>query len=598
MSIHLESETQLSVTVFAYCCGSETDHTLDRRLVSLLSEANLDPTVVLCNGILKKSCPVMFADGVSTSNSLVKKLTCARCKLKSKRWQQDQQNIRFITIESLLQTKYRSARAVRLAIRHMVYKLREDTALYRKLLYNDLLRVKCDIRTLEQEHQSSIQRSLESSSVMKLALEAGIPRQTVLVHNALYGTNAMIWDFAQANTLDICSYYGSFNPVDRTRLVHIERVALPQLDQLKLGVWRHLRDNVLSHASTKRVTDFLKLGLTVNRSFQFSKPPATGRDVLEKFQIDHSTRVVLALFSSPDETISAFEVGVFCPPNPAKVRSAPLDFLRLVMDVARALPDKLFIVRLHPRMGRTARERPESSYLGEIVSLLSAAPSNVLINEPSDEISLFDVAQFADVALSMGTTAAIQIGAMGVPIVNCSPDFGAPYPLDLYEDIATDPLSLAEILGRVSRFSDIALVTRRFRFLDYYLSGRGVRLVPDEEVDEHWHIDDSGYPLSSLKSRIAVTIRQKLRDAVYLKLVLLLIREIAIEPQNTKCGSSLESQDMVRNMILQKTTLDEQLLTVNRHNSDDVDGTDTEHVSLAVNELRDLAGWKVHYPKV
>jgi hypothetical protein len=63
------------------------------------------------------------------------------------------------------------------------------------------------------------------------------------------------------------------------------------------------------------------------------------------------------------------------------------------------------------------RESVRSPVVDELMELLSGRPSNVSVNLPTDEISLYDIMQVVDVVLSYRSSVGAELAAFGIPVV-------------------------------------------------------------------------------------------------------------------------------------------------------------------------------------
>src|SRR5690606_6941171 len=92
--------------------------------------------------------------------------------------------------------------------------------------------------------------------------------------------------------------------------------------------------------------------------------------------------------------------------------------------------DLFLIIRVHPREFPNKRDSLKSDHALELEQTLSELPENVRVNWPSDNISLYDLAQIMDVCLNSWSTAGKEMGTLGIPVVLYSADLVF-YPADL-----------------------------------------------------------------------------------------------------------------------------------------------------------------------
>jgi hypothetical protein len=104
------------------------------------------------------------------------------------------------------------------------------------------------------------------------------------------------------------------------------------------------------------------------------------------------------------------------------VFSSQVEWVKWLLEFARARPDVHLVVRAHPREFAVNGKggRSEHSYLLEEVFL--DKPDNVSINLPSDKIALYDLLMEIDVALIAWSSAGMEAGMLGIPVVTYAGD--------------------------------------------------------------------------------------------------------------------------------------------------------------------------------
>ncbi len=109
-------------------------------------------------------------------------------------------------------------------------------------------------------------------------------------------------------------------------------------------------------------------------------------------------------------------------PRNNEVFSSQIEWVKWLFDFARARPDIHLVVRVHPREFAVngIGERSEHSYLLE--AAFSEKPENASINLPSDGIAIYDLLMEVDVALIAWSSAGMDAGMLGVPVVTYAGD--------------------------------------------------------------------------------------------------------------------------------------------------------------------------------
>jgi hypothetical protein len=90
-----------------------------------------------------------------------------------------------------------------------------------------------------------------------------------------------------------------------------------------------------------------------------------------------------------------------------------VDWVQAVIEYVANRPDIFFIIRVHPREFRGNI----SQHATELKALFETLPANVRVNWPTDEISIFDLAEITDVILNAWSSAGKEMALLGLPAV-------------------------------------------------------------------------------------------------------------------------------------------------------------------------------------
>src|SRR5262249_38520391 len=107
-----------------------------------------------------------------------------------------------------------------------------------------------------------------------------------------------------------------------------------------------------------------------------------------------------------------------------------LGWIRALIDWIRTKPDRFLLVRVHPREFPNKRDRKKSEHAEALERELATLPPNVRVNWPTDELSIYDVAEQADVFLNAWSSAGKEMTLLGLPVVIFCPEV-LQYPAEL-----------------------------------------------------------------------------------------------------------------------------------------------------------------------
>jgi hypothetical protein len=86
-----------------------------------------------------------------------------------------------------------------------------------------------------------------------------------------------------------------------------------------------------------------------------------------------------------------------------------------------ARPDLFLLLRVHPREFPNKREGLKSEHASALEQALTELPPNVRVNWPSDKLSIYDIAEQADVVLNAWSSAGKEMALLGLPVVTYCP---------------------------------------------------------------------------------------------------------------------------------------------------------------------------------
>lgn len=160
-------------------------------------------------------------------------------------------------------------------------------------------------------------------------------------------------------------------------------------------------------------------------------------------------RVILIALSSEDESIVCAETSG---------RRKPLGWIRSqnyllkwVKKKSSLFPDYYFIIRIHPRTAKTKRENKESDDLREKIKFFGIPPSNVYLDLPPQQASIYALFKQVDLVLTSWSSVGWEALAFGVPSICLVPGKSF-YPANLNYAIPKGYSDLEKMLTKECTF--------------------------------------------------------------------------------------------------------------------------------------------------
>jgi hypothetical protein len=413
------------------------EHSFPEALVGeMLLEKGMDVTAVRCRGVLRPLCPAGQAAGFTANTPVqVQQRLCARCHAKG-RLADRVIGLRHIEIddyaekgdEALIDKLIQQANVLRpeLQLAKDFEQLHiQEHAVGRTALYELILRhKKNDFEFSDEvwrEYLIFLRLAARVSLMSKRILRAEKPDR-VSAYNSLYVAHRAFCMLARQS--GIAQYF-----------MHAGTNLSRQHGTLMIGqdfTWRYLRDLVdrydeyakkpVTPAVIDDVTRHFLCLLSSSNSFVYSTARSKEYfDVRAHFGVQPDQRLIVASTSSYDERFAVESVNA-SPPSADLLFPRILDWITYLIELAMSRPDWCILIRVHPREFPNKRDRVQSEHARRMKDILQDPPSNVKVNWPDDNLSLYDLAQEADLFLNAWSSVGKEMALLGLPVVIYSPD--------------------------------------------------------------------------------------------------------------------------------------------------------------------------------
>jgi hypothetical protein len=290
----------------------------------------------------------------------------------------------------------------------------------------------------------------------------------VVLYSSGYSVNLVFCRVAE--TMGIVQYYMNAGSNISDRLQKVVLARGHSLQKRLLGYWPEFRDRPCPPAVMRYVTNHFLEVLQGRSAFVYS----AGRsidvpDIRERFGIRSDQKILLATLSSLDELFAAEATGLF-PKDYDTPFPDQVSWLHTLFPWVAVRPDLFLLVRVHPREFPNKRDAVKSEHARQLEGVLRDLPDNVAVNWPTDNLSLYDIAEETSVCLNAWSTVGKEMTLLGIPTVIYSPDLVF-YPPDL-NFVGTSPQAYLEAVAQAVQADwDPERIRLTFRWLaleDYY----------------------------------------------------------------------------------------------------------------------------------
>ncbi|MFN0253026.1 MAG: hypothetical protein ACKV2T_39500 [Kofleriaceae bacterium] len=412
-------------------------HAFPEALVAdALRSADAQLIYVTCDGAFATGCVTMVSRGVTAEASKVQRdAVCSDCRAARNRLRGgfDFSGYDLEAMVSSADEERIASLVARADPGNLADFVIDDIEIGRAALYEFLIERKKLHLSLTDEEWTLFRPRLVSTVRSLVAAANILDREQpdrVVVYNSLYSVNAA-WRLA-ANKRDIPFFFvhGGLSLEKRLQKVIIGRDTTLDWWNRTIDAWHAYRDVPCHPGDLAQVTNHVTQVIRGTSVFAYSAPKA--RDVVDvraKFGVRSEQKLLVATMSSYDEYVAAHTVGGV--PDPSTLLfPTQIEWVEALSAWIRTRPDLFLLLRVHPREFPNKRDSRKSEHAAALERAFASLPDNVRVNWPADKLSIYDVAEQADVILNAWSSAGKEMALLGLPVVIYCPTV-IQYPTDL-----------------------------------------------------------------------------------------------------------------------------------------------------------------------
>jgi hypothetical protein len=413
------------------------EHAFPEALIAeALRASDIDVVYVTCGGGFSSICVAMGARGVTHSSSRADKDAVCRDCQKNRDFLRtgfalagyDFDSVLTADDERWIEARIREAKPATIAAFEV-----DGMRVGRAALYEYLIQKKKSQLDLSDndwlEFRPRLINALRSLVAAGKILDREKPDR-VLAYNTLYSVNAM-WR-AAATKRGIPSYFlhAGVSLNNRLQQMIVGRDSTLLWYTHLLEQWPAFRDVPCTADELAAVTDHFEQLFRGTSVFAYSAAKSTrSEDLRARFGVKPEQKMLVASMSSYDEYVAAAAIGEM-PVAHSALFPTQIEWVRALSEHLRGRPDLSLIIRVHPREFPNKREGAKSEHAMLLERELAALPANVKVNWPDDKLSIYDLAEHADVFLNAWSSAGREMTLLGIPVVVYAPELLL-YPSDL-----------------------------------------------------------------------------------------------------------------------------------------------------------------------
>jgi hypothetical protein len=479
---------------------------IEKDLRRIINNSDMTIDFLRCDGLYDNFCTVMGALALTPNSSdKERRVACTKCKSLDT-FSRDLKNSDYRSIDGLLT----------IAIKRQVSKMMLDVDIHnwmeyqfrgeyfgRIASYEFLLRNKLSSSKIPPELWPELRNEIELTLTTYLIARDYLQDsqyKLVGVYNFLYGMNRAFTIAAEQLNIETFSVQanGYIQNTHSRYLIYDTNSNYWNISSSK--EWKKLKDYSISPREAFEVYGYFKALFRGKSVWTYSSPKSSlSREALRAhLGIPKDKNVALLTTSSADEQFAFTFVGLIDEnfENSTSIFSNNLEWLESTIDIYKRNPEKFLVIRIHPREFANKREGVNSIEGLTLLNYLKRIqlPKNVIINNPMDNISIYDLASITEILINSTSTVGLEFAVLGIPSVTISPNKLTNYPIELstpihskeeYEVVINSHLEktnmlMAKIAFRwiTFRYGDSTVsIPYRYLILDRFYFGPFMRFV-------------------------------------------------------------------------------------------------------------------------
>lgn len=449
------------------------DHAqIEAQLAQQLPPAKYNVQHITCDGLYQDLCVAMWAHSLTEkSDQRDRQKVCESCRRHKKIFFENSryssQNLeKFLTPQDRAETLSEVKKLNKVNFLDWTV---DGLRLGRLALYEYLLGYKIKSLDLSDEQWEALQPHLKNSLNTLKAIKKywSIQKPDVVVmYNSLYSTNAVVREWSYLQGTKVYFLHHGMSLSHRSEYVMFgQETTLKFLNTTKQS-WSQFKNQPVQASAAKLVTEHLLEVMRGRSVFAYSKSAGGADSIPQILGIPEGKKVIVAVLSSGDERLGIEVTGVW--PAFKSLFPTQVEWIQFLVKWIQKHPDYHLVLRVHPREFPNKRENILSQQAIELKKILNQLPPQVTVNWPEQNLSLYDLAEYADVFLNAWSSVGKEMTQLGLPVVIYSQDLSW-YPAELNYFGDTEASYEQAIARAISDGWNIENVRKAYRWMSLEL---------------------------------------------------------------------------------------------------------------------------------
>lgn len=457
-------------------------HTYPEALVlDSLRQSGLEIHYVTCNRTFAKHCICMIAAQVPvTADAATRESICVKC-VSNANLVKNHFSFKTTSLQNHLTDADRALAkntAAQSTLKQLLEYELETVPVGKLALYELLLQHKKSNFDFNDEQNLQFRASIEHCILTLLAMKKlmqAISPEYFAVYNSLYSVNAVARVIAKKFGSE--AYFLHAGPdLSRPYQTMMLGYETPFVrGDLILKLWPSIRNTPLTDSSFEKVaSSFMETFKGKSIYVYSSGKSAQSENIYTRFGLDPNKKVCVAAMSSTDERFAA-ESSLVVEKKDNLLFADQFEWIKALIEYFATRDDLSLIIRIHPREFPNKRDSVLSPNAVAIKALFEKLPPNVKVNWPSDQVSLYDLAEETDLFLSAWSSVGTEMPLLGIPVLTYATPY-LYYPPELNDYASSVEEYFKKIPELAKQDIDFEKVRLLFRWLSIIISNSMINL--------------------------------------------------------------------------------------------------------------------------
>ena len=459
------------ILFFSPHAGIAISSAMEAKLAAHLKSSGHEVHYVSCNQTLRPYCVNMSAHAlVQDSPEHEKNRVCKMCEKSSRfvarRYGLNRLSLKdFLTAEDLKEVKNIVNTVTKVSFSELKH---IGVPVGRKALYEFLLQYKkSDLEFNETEwrhYKIALETSLKSLIAGSRIIDQVKP-DLIVCYNTQYGVNGVIEAYGKNHNIPTYFIHAGLN---LSRILYDLMIAVappPQYYKRIAEQWPRFAKTPIQATEVQKVLGHMRELFKASSVFVYSSTTTSKRpDIRRLYGISPNQKILAATMSSYDERFAA-ESNLTLEPAKDSIFKTQIEWIQFLIEYVKEKPDLFLLIRVHPREFPNKRERMKSEHAEKLAKIFERLPDNVSVNWPTDQVSLYHMAEEASVFLNAWSSTGKEMGALGRPVVLYSKELPF-YATDINYTASTPDEYIAMIEKSLERPFDFQRIVDAFRLFN------------------------------------------------------------------------------------------------------------------------------------